>query len=34
MWTEEIAQRLRTLAALVEDLKLIPSTHVAVHSCL
>lgn len=30
----EMAQRLRTLAALAEDLGSVPSTHIVTHNCL
>jgi hypothetical protein len=31
---EELGQRLRALDALLEDLGLTPTTHVAAHNCL
>ena len=31
--TGEMAQKLRALAALAEDLGVIPSTHMAAHNC-
>ena len=33
-WAGETAQRLRALAALAEDLSLIPSTHMVAHNHL
>jgi hypothetical protein len=34
IWAGEMAQQLRALAALAEDLGSIPSTHTAAHNCL